>query len=88
MSANIASFGQVNIGDSNANVYIGTFVLVTHKQEMLQLVDRVIVVADHRIVMDGPKGEVLARLHGGPVASAQANGPVAAPATVAPGVSA
>jgi ATP-binding cassette subfamily C protein LapB len=65
-----------------------TLVLVTHKQEMLQLVDRVIVVADHRIVMDGPKGEVLARLQGGPPAAGQANGPVAAPTTVAPGVSA
>lgn len=71
---------QINVND--------TFVLVTHKQEMLQLVDRVIVVADHRIVMDGPKGEVLARLHGGPPVSGQANGPAAAPTTVAPGVSA
>lgn len=53
-----------------------TFVLVTHKMEMLQLVDRVIVVADHRIVMDGPKAEVLARLQGAPQAQAPANGPV------------
>jgi len=50
-----------------------TFVLVTHKQEMLQLVDRVIVVADHRIVMDGSKAEVLARLQAPPPAA----GPVA-----------
>ena len=56
-----------------------TFVLVTHKMEMLQLVDRVIVVADHRIVMDGPKGEVLARLQGGPPQATPANGPAPAP---------
>ncbi len=52
-----------------------TLVLVTHKQEMLQLVDRVIVVADHRIVMDGSKAEVLARLQASPPAA----GPVAHP---------
>lgn len=39
-----------------------TLVLVTHKPELLQLVDRVIVVANHQIVMDGPKVEVLRRL--------------------------
>ena len=54
-----------------------TLVLVTHKLEMLQLVDRVIVVADHRIVMDGPKGEVLARLQGAPQAPTPTNGPAA-----------
>jgi ATP-binding cassette subfamily C protein LapB len=54
-----------------------TLVLVTHKLEMLQLVDRVIVVADHRIVMDGPKGEVLARLQGAAQAPTPPNGPAA-----------
>jgi ATP-binding cassette subfamily C protein LapB len=54
-----------------------TLVLVTHKLEMLQLVDRVIVVADHRIVMDGPKAEVLARLQGAPQAPTPPNGPAA-----------
>lgn len=39
-----------------------TLVLVTHKPELLQLVDRIIVVANHQIVMDGPKSEVLRRL--------------------------
>ena len=53
-----------------------TFVLVTHKQEMLQLVDRVIVVADHRIVMDGSKADVLAQLQGVPLQAAQAHGSV------------
>lgn len=39
-----------------------TLVLVTHKPELLQLVDRIIVVANHQIVMDGPKTEVIKRL--------------------------
>ena len=38
-------------------------VLVTHKAEMLALVDRVIVIAQHKIVLDGPKAEVLAQLN-------------------------
>lgn len=40
-----------------------TLVLVTHKLEMLDLVDRVVVVAGHRVVMDGPKAEVMRRLN-------------------------
>ncbi len=39
-----------------------TLVLVTHKTEMLEVVDRLIVIANHQIVMDGPKHQVLARL--------------------------
>ncbi len=39
-----------------------TLVLVTHKPDMLQLVDRIVVIAGQQIVMDGPKAEVLARL--------------------------
>ena len=39
-----------------------TLVLVTHKPEMLQLVDRLIVIANHGIVLDGPCKEVLQRL--------------------------
>ena len=54
-----------------------TFVLVTHKLEMLQLVDRVIVVADHRIALDGPKAEVLARLQAAPPVASPPNGPAA-----------
>jgi len=41
---------------------LDTLVLVTHKPELLQLVDRVIVVAKHQVVMDGPRDEVLAKL--------------------------
>lgn len=39
-----------------------TLILVTHKAEMLELVDRVIVIAGHQIVMDGPKALVLQKL--------------------------
>lgn len=39
-----------------------TLVLVTHKPELLALVDRVIVVANHQIVLDGPKAQVIAQL--------------------------
>ncbi|HCH23426.1 MAG TPA: ABC transporter [Oceanospirillaceae bacterium] len=39
-----------------------TFVLVTHKPDMLQLVDRIVVIAGQQLVMDGPKAEVLDRL--------------------------
>jgi ATP-binding cassette subfamily C protein LapB len=37
-------------------------VLVTHKPELLMLVNRLIVVANNQIVLDGPKDEVLAKL--------------------------
>ncbi len=37
-------------------------VLVTHKPELLRLVDRLIVVAGHQVVMDGPRDAVLQRL--------------------------
>lgn len=39
-----------------------TLVLVTHKLEMLDLVDRLIVIANHQVALDGPKAQVLARL--------------------------
>jgi ATP-binding cassette subfamily C protein LapB len=40
-------------------------VVVTHKPELLRLVSRIIVVANHQIVMDGPKDAVLQRLSSG-----------------------
>lgn len=39
-----------------------TLVLVTHKPELLALVERVIVVANHQIVLDGPKAAVMEHL--------------------------
>lgn len=44
------------IGPSN------TLILVTHKPELLDLVDRLIVVAGHQIVLDGPKAIVISQL--------------------------
>lgn len=41
-----------------------TLVLVTHKHDMLSLVDRLIVVLNHQIALDGPKKEVLDQLSG------------------------
>jgi len=39
-----------------------TLVVVTHKPEVLNLVERVIVIANNKIVMDGPKEQVLHQL--------------------------
>ncbi len=39
-----------------------TLILVTHKAEMLELVDRLIVVANHQILLDGPKDQVISQL--------------------------
>ena len=51
-----------------------TLVLVTHKGEMLDLVDRIIVVANHQVVLDGPKAQVLQKLQTPPPSSATAPG--------------
>ena len=40
-----------------------TLVLVTHKSEMLDLVDRLIVIYNHQVALDGPKQDVLRQLH-------------------------
>lgn len=39
-----------------------TLVLVTHKTTLLGLVDRIIVIANHQIVMDGPRDEIIQKL--------------------------
>lgn len=49
-----------------------TLVLVTHKPELLALVDRIIVVANHQVALDGPKAQVLQHLQN--VASQQSSG--------------
>lgn len=46
-----------------------TLVLVTHKGEMLELVDRIIVIAKQQVVLDGPKSEVLQKLQNPPAGS-------------------
>ncbi len=42
-----------------------TLLLVTHKAPMLDLVERLIVMDQGRIIMDGPKGDILKALKGG-----------------------
>jgi ATP-binding cassette subfamily C protein LapB len=42
-----------------------TLVLVTHKMEMLELIDRLIVVNKSQVIMDGPRDEIIAQLSGG-----------------------
>ena len=61
-----------------------TLVLVTHKVEMLEVVDRVIVILNHQIIMDGPKHEVLARLQSPPPPAAAASPSPAPMPSVAP----
>jgi len=39
-----------------------TVILVTHKASLLRLVDRVIVLDQGRVILDGARSEVLARL--------------------------
>ncbi len=39
-----------------------TLVVVTHKPDLLALVDRIVVVANHQIVMDGPRDDVIKNL--------------------------
>jgi ATP-binding cassette subfamily C protein LapB len=36
--------------------------IVTHKTDLLQLTERIIVIANHQIVIDGPREQVLAQL--------------------------
>ncbi len=49
-----------------------TLILVTHKAEMLELVDRLIVIANHQIVLDGTKEQVLQKLQAAPLTQEQA----------------
>jgi ATP-binding cassette subfamily C protein LapB len=42
-----------------------TLVLVTHKPEMLQRVERILVMANQQVLLDGPRDAVLARLQAG-----------------------
>ena len=56
-----------------------TFVMVTHKMSLLKLVDRVIVLANGRVTIDGPTAEVLKRLQTSGVAQIK---PAGAPADI------
>lgn len=51
-----------------------TLVVVTHRPSLLTLVDRIIVIDNGKVAMDGPKENVLAKLRGkAPVAAASTN---------------
>ncbi len=50
-----------------------TLILITHKTTMLEVVDRLIVMEQGRIVMDGPKEQILAQLREGKVARSPRN---------------
>ena len=52
---------KINLKTNTANK---TMLLVTHRTSMLDLVDRLIVMDNGKILMDGPRDEVLARLSG------------------------
>jgi len=58
-----------------------TLVVVTHRPSLLQLVSRVIVIDDGRVVADGPKDEVLAALRAPTVDATKPSGQVAASAS-------
>lgn len=49
-----------------------TLLLVTHRPPLLALADRIILVEGGKIVMDGPRDEVLARIGGNRIGGAQA----------------
>lgn len=51
-----------------------TLVVVTHRPSLLTLVDRIIVIDNGRVAMDGPKENVLAKLRGeAPVSASSTN---------------
>jgi len=63
-----------------------TLIMVTHRPAVLELAQRIVVVDAGRVVMDGPKAQVLAALSGakpaGQAAPASANGTAAPPTNV------
>lgn len=46
-----------------------TLILVTHRTALLDLVDRLVVMDDGKIIADGPKAQVLAAMQGAPAAA-------------------
>ena len=60
-----------------------TLILISHRLSMLDLVDRLIVMENGAVLMDGPRDEILRRLHGtplGPVGADRHAGKAAPPA--------
>ncbi len=54
---------QVLAALTNSLEQSDTLVVVTHKTELLALVDRIILVSNHQVILDGPKGQVLQAIH-------------------------
>jgi ATP-binding cassette subfamily C protein LapB len=52
------------INDLKNEILDKTLILITHKNSMLQLVDRIIVIDEGNILIDGPKEQVLNQLIG------------------------
>jgi ATP-binding cassette subfamily C protein LapB len=65
------------VGASNC-----TLVMVTHRPAVLELVNRIVVVDAGRVVMDGPKGQMLAALSGARPAGAPSSAAAPAPSNV------
>lgn len=62
-----------------------TLILITHKPEMLQLVNRLIVIVNHQVLMDGPRDDVLKALQNpAPVAPTRPSTPTINSVTVVP----
>jgi ATP-binding cassette, subfamily C, bacterial LapB len=67
----------------NSEIQAGkTLIMVTHKDSLLSLVDRIVVVIGNRIVMDGPRASILARLGRLAVESAPKSTTIPAPTLV------
>jgi len=53
------------IASINATAKDRTMLLITHKMDLLKLVDRILVLDKGKLIIDGPKDKVLAQLKGG-----------------------
>lgn len=54
------------IANLRASLKDSTLILVTHRMAMLPLVDRLVVMDQGRVILDGPRDAVLAKLRAGP----------------------
>lgn len=57
-----------------------SLIIVTHKPSILALVNRIVVLDQGQVVIDGPRDEVIARLNGAPSRAASPQTPQASPA--------
>ena len=66
-TSNMDTDSELRLQHRLADIIAGrSLILVTHRLSMLRIVDRLIVMENGRIKLDGPRDEVLARLRGGP----------------------